>query len=108
MKRLTFLLIVLFMIFSPLLGDYYNYKKGNNWRDFYGYYGWKSVYKYEGWKRVYKYESWRDVYGYYGWRETYLKRYSYPFHPHRLRGSYLRGQRLIPVLFFKGYIFCIR
>ncbi len=106
MKRLTLLLpILLFLIFSPLMGDYYSYKKGSSWQDFYGYHGWKSVYRYEGWKSVYKYESWQNVYGYYGWKEVYLKK-GRDF-PYRTR-AFQRGTAFPQFLFFRGFVFCIR
>jgi len=107
MKRLIFISIFVFLVFSPLIGDYYSYKKGN-WRDFYGFHGWKSIYKYEGWRSVYKYESWRDVYGYYGWRETYLERGKSSIRAQRLRKYYMRDGQIVPILFFRGFIFCIR
>lgn len=106
MKRLIFLYLILSVTFLPLSADYYSYKKGSKWQDFYGYHGWKSVYRYEGWKSVYKYNNWRDVYGYYGWREVYLREGSLYHHPLRSRDFYQRG-RVVPILFFRGFIFCI-
>lgn len=105
MKKLIFLFLIFSITLLPLKGDYYSYKKGSKWQDFYGYHGWKSVYGYEGWKRVYKYENWRDVYGYSSWREVYLKKeYRYPF-----RTRVPRPRNLAPTkfLFISGFFLCI-